>query len=123
MRRGRAPTRDNRPGAVLLEAIIALAILSISGIALLQLTSESYLAVSVAAAEEFRMRSATRLLDAASLWSRTELDQRLGARVQGEMLMSIARTTATLYHVRLFDRNGGALLLSTTLYRPVRPDA
>lgn len=123
MRCGRARTCDNRPGAVLLEAIIALAILAISGIAVLQLTSESYLAVSVAAAEEFRMRNATRLLAAASLWSRTELDQRLGVRVQGGMLMSIERLSATLYHVRLSDRTGEALLLSTTLYRPVPQDA
>ena len=112
-----------RTGAVLLEAIVALAVFSIASVALLRVAAESYRAIELSAAEERRLRDAGRLMDAASLWSRTELDQRLGERTQGAMLMRISRPAPQLYRVELMESEGDALLLATTLYRANRPNA
>lgn len=112
-----------RTGAALLEAIVALAIFSIAGIALLRVASEASHAIELSATAELRLRDAGRLMDAASLWSRTELDQRLGERTQGAMLMRISRPTPQLYRVELMESESDALLLATTLYRANRPDA
>ncbi len=119
LRRG----RSHRTGAALLEAIIALAILSIAGIALLRVALEASHAIALSAAAEIRLRDAGRLMDAASLWSRTEFDQRLGVRTQGAMRMRISRPTTQLYHVELMESEGEAVLLATTFYRASGPDA
>jgi type II secretory pathway pseudopilin PulG len=115
--------RRRRTGAALLEAIVALAILSIAGVSLLRVAVEASHAIELSAAAEIRLREAGRLMDAASLWSRTELDQRLGERAQGAMRMRISRPTAQLYRVELMEGEGDALVLTTTLYRASRSDA
>ena len=72
---------------------------------------------------EEQVRVARRLLDATTLWSRGELDQRLGERPQGPMMMRIDRLSSTLYLVSLRDTTTGAELLRTALYRSEAPDA
>jgi len=117
------PRSEPRQGAALLEAIIALAVLSISAIAVLRIASESYHALVLSIEAEVRLERAHALMDAATLWSRVELDQRLGERMQGDMRMRIHRDSPSLYSVALESADDGALLLETTLYRPSRPDA
>jgi hypothetical protein len=48
-------------------------------------------------------------MDAVTLWSRVELDQRLGERRQGSWWLRIDRATETLYVVTLAD----------SLHRPI----
>jgi Tfp pilus assembly protein PilV len=119
----RSSSRASRRGAALLEAIIALAVLSISAIAVVRIASESYHALELSIELETRMERAHALLDAATLWSRSEIDQRLGDRLQGEMRMSIQRVAPALYHVTLVSAVDGTPLLETTFFRPELVDA
>ena len=112
-----------RRGAALLEAIVALTILAIAGIALLRSAAESYHVIQLSAVTERRMLDASRLMDAASLWSRAEMDQRLGERTQGDMRMRITRPLPELYQVELSDADDGRLLLATSLRRERTADA
>lgn len=112
-----------RRGAALLEAIVALALLSIAGLALMGIAVEATRAIESIAESERRLRDAGRLLDAVSLWSRVELDQRLGERPQGEMRLRISRVDAELYSVQLFAAGETEPLLVTTLLREVHLDA
>lgn len=112
-----------RSGAALLEAIVALTVLAIAGISLLGVASDAYRVIERSADSERRMRDANRLLDAASLWSRTELDQRLGERIQGSMRMRIVRLSAKLYRVQLLTAADDELLLATSLHRGRSADA
>lgn len=114
---------DARLGAALLEAIIALTVLAISAISLLGVAADTYRAIEHSAGSERRMRDANRLLDAASLWSRTELDQRLGERIQGSMRMRIVRLSAELYRVQLLTADDDELLLATSFHRGKDADA
>jgi type II secretory pathway pseudopilin PulG len=112
-----------REGVALLEALVALVVLGTVASALLASTGTAYRAVVVAREAETQVREAQRLLDATTLWSRGELDQRLGERAQGPMTMRIDRLTRTLYLVSLRDTATGAELLRTALYREEVPDA
>lgn len=107
---------SHRSGFALLEAIIAITILSLSGVLLVTTAAEAHRAVVSAAVADAELLAASRLLDAVSLWSRTELDQRLGERPQGEMRMEIIRLTGVTYQVRLRSADE-RLLLATVLYR------
>jgi type II secretory pathway pseudopilin PulG len=108
---------DSR-GAVLLEVIIGLAVLGTVGGAAAWLASESIRAVTHAHAEEQRVRTAARLLTAASLWPREDLDRHLGTRAQGPWRMHVNRIMPTLYEVSLADSATGRLLLRTAVFRP-----
>jgi type II secretory pathway pseudopilin PulG len=110
--------RDKRRGAVLLEAMIALAILSSAGIAVVGLTAESARAVERVRAAEKEMRAANALFSAVALWTREDLDRHLGGRHQGHWIMRVDRPGPTLYVVTLNDSTNRALILRTSLYRP-----
>lgn len=107
----------------LLEALVALTILGISGIGLLEWAAEVRHAAAQARASELEMQRAARLLEAASLWPVTEIDQRQGTRAQGPFRMRIIRTSEALYHVTVGDSLSGRVLLETTIYRPASATA
>jgi type II secretory pathway pseudopilin PulG len=108
---------DNRRGAVLLEVLVALTVLATVGSAAAWTASESIRAVTHAQEAERRVRVATQLLTAVSLWPREDLDRHLGWRTQGPMRMRIDRPRPTLYDVTLIDGTTGRELLHTSLYR------
>jgi type II secretory pathway pseudopilin PulG len=108
----------NRRGAVLLEALVALAVLASVGVAAAWSASESLRAVARAHAREADVRLATRLLTAVTLWSREDLDRHLGTRQQGPLSMRVDRPTAALYEISLMDSTKRTVLLRTTLFRP-----
>lgn len=110
-------------GAVLLEVIAALTILSIAGIATFGMAAESIRAVRLAREAELEIEAASAFLDAVSLWPREELDLRLGSRPQGPWLLRIDRPAPTLYTVELVDTASERTLLSTALFRRVSPRA
>jgi|ERR1041385_1364296 type II secretory pathway pseudopilin PulG len=112
---------NDRAGAVLLEALVALAVLATVGSAAAWTASESIRAVGRAHEAEARVRLASRLLTAASLWQREDLDRHLGAKTQGPLRMRIDRPRTTLYEVSLMDGVTGRVLLRTSLLRP-EPD-
>jgi type II secretory pathway pseudopilin PulG len=108
---------DNRRGAVLLETLVALAVLAIVGSAAAWTASESIRAVGRVYQAETRVRLAVRLLTAVSLWPREDLDRHLGSRAEGPLRMRVDRPQPTLYEVSVMDGATGSLLLRTSLYR------
>jgi len=110
-------------GAVLLEVIVALALLATAGLAAVSMAAEAAGAVSRAATAEVEMRQATRLMDAVSLWPRADLDRRLGDRRQGPFILRIGRPSGELYTAALADSATGRVLLATSLFRQDTADA
>ena len=114
MRRSRL--RDAR-GAVLLEVVIALALLATVGSGAAWLASESIRTVSRVHEEEHRIRSAARLLTAVSLWPRDDLDRHLGTTRQGPWRLRVARSEPILYTITLLDSLAANVVLRTAVLR------
>ena len=110
-----------RRGAVLLEAIVALVILSVAGTAAVTLVSQSADAVRRARIADVETREASAFFHAVALWTREDLDRRLGERPQGEWKLLVQRPAPTLYEVVLTDSAVTREILRTTLFRP-EPD-
>lgn len=116
-----------RKGAVLLEAIVAVVILAVAGTAAVTLVSQSADAVRRARGADAEARQASAFLHAVSLWTREDLDRRLGDRPQGGWRLQVQRPTPTLYEVALVDSARTHVILRTSLFRaepprPERPD-
>ncbi len=109
----------NESGAGLLEVVAALAILSIAGVTAVIAVAESVTAVRSAREADVEMRSATAFMEAVALWTRDDLDRRLGDRPQGPWRMTVGRPLPTLYTVALADSATGRILLRTSLFRPL----
>jgi hypothetical protein len=105
-------------GAALLEAVVAMTILSAVGVGALGLATESIGAVSAAVAADDEWLRADRLMRSVSLWPAEELNRRLGTRPQGDWWMTIQRPEPGIYEVRLSHQKDGPEFISTTLYRP-----
>jgi prepilin-type N-terminal cleavage/methylation domain-containing protein len=101
----------------LVEVVVAVAILGVGGVAYLGLVSTSLHRVEEARRREHEVSSAGDFLAAVSLWSREDLDRRLGDRRQGPWRLVIDRESPRLYAVWIRDTLTNATLLETTLYR------
>lgn len=110
--------RLDRRGAVLLEAMVAITILAVAGTAAVTMVAESAAVVRRARDADAQARRADAFLHAVALWTRDDLDRRLGDRPQGPWRLEIQRPTPTLYEVVLTDSTGGDVLLRTALFRP-----
>ena|SRR5690349_4420151 len=88
-------------GAVLLEVLVALVILSIAGLSLVTLVDAGLVGEREAAIREREIQTEERLLAALTLLKRTELDQRLGRHPLGEFVVDIERPERTLYRIAL----------------------
>ncbi len=88
-------------GIVLLEALIALAILSGAGLALLSLVTSGLRAEQDARERERILEVEERVLTALTLLKRGELDLRLGRHPIGELIADIQRPEPTLYRIAL----------------------
>ncbi len=105
---------------MLLETVLALAILAIAGTSTAWLATDTLQSLSRAREQEAHVESAGRLLEAVSVWPRTDLDRRLGITVQGPFRMDIQRETVSLYHITILDSLASRVVLSTSLHRPER---
>lgn len=103
---------------MLLEAIVALAILSSAGVVMVSFAAENARAVAQARSAESDLRAANAFFNAVSLWSRDDLDRHLGDRHQGHWIMRVDRQRPTLYVITLSDSTRRAPFLRTSLYRP-----
>lgn len=108
-----------RDGAVLLEVLIALAVLgsAIGGTA--WLAAEAMRSVNHTYAAEAAVRDAHRLLSHVALWPRRDLDLRLGQTRQGQWWLRVDRVHPMLYDVTITDVETGAAILRTTIFRAV----
>jgi type II secretory pathway pseudopilin PulG len=107
-----------RSGVALLEAIVALVIFAMAGVAALSMAAEVSRAVRDARVAEEELRGASAFLEAVALWPRADLDRRLGDRRQGPWLMRVDRPAPELYVITLSDSLGAATILRTSLFRP-----
>ena len=111
-------TFNNRTAVVLLEALIALALLGTAALALLSLSASDTRAVTRLIERSKEMNAASRFLDAVALWPREELDRRFGTRAQGAYLLRILRPSHNIYTLELLDKNSERPVLSTAVFRP-----
>ncbi|HEX2781019.1 MAG TPA: hypothetical protein VHM30_16085 [Gemmatimonadaceae bacterium] len=110
--------RSGRRGAILLEAIVALAILVFAGAAVVAALAQSFHAVEAALRADREMEEASGYLDVVALWPRADLDRHLGDREQGPWRMRVERPLSTVYEVTLSDSTGMRQLLRTRLFLP-----
>lgn len=110
-----------RPGAVLLEAIVALTILGSASVALLALARQLSLSVEHAETSERQLREADRLMQAVVLWSRNEYMTRLGTHSQGPWLLEVQRRDSLVFTLALSIPGQSAPTLRTMVHR--RPEA
>ena len=110
-------------GAVLLEVVVALAILAVAAIAAVAMAAEGGGAVARARAAEDRMRQASHLMEAITLWPREDLDRRLGRRAQGPFVLTLQRPAPEVYTAALADSATGRVLLATSIFRRDTADA
>jgi len=111
--------RNPRAGFALLEALVALTIVTTVGVSVVVLGQQALRAEREGAAEEQSYADADRLMTGLSLLRRSEFDQRLGTHEVGDLAVTIQRPEPALYRVRLArvaapDRE----LLVTVVYRP-----
>ncbi len=110
--------KSTRRGAALLEAIVAMTILTSAALSLVALTAQGSRTVLHAREAEAELRRASAFMDVVTLWTRADLDRRLGTREQGPWRLRIDRPTQTLYELTLLDSTVTRELLTTSVYRP-----
>ena len=71
-------------GAALIETLVAVAISAVVTVAVTGLASQSLAVAAASARADAVTREADALFRAASLWTRDDLDRRLGDRAQGD---------------------------------------
>ena len=106
-----------RRGMVLLEAIIALTIISVGGVTAVSLAVSSLEAIDRANRADESSLHASHFLEVVSLWTRADLDRHLGDRAEAAWRLQIARPFPTLYVVSLRDSATDRTLFTTSLYR------
>ena len=111
-------------GVALLEVLVALAILSGAGLALLDLVTAGLRAERDARERERVLVVEQRVLTALTLLKRGELDQRLGRHPIGELVADIERPERTLYRIAVMQASSPQLKdLVTVVYRRVPRNA
>jgi len=110
--------RPRERGVALLEALVALAILAMAGLAMVALVDAGLRGERDARERERTLAAEERVLAAATLLKRTELDQRLGRRTVGEFLVDVQRPERTLYRIAVLQaRSPQVEDLVTVVYR------
>jgi type II secretory pathway pseudopilin PulG len=105
-------------GIALLEVLVALAIVSGAGLALLDLVTGGLRAERDARERERVLAVEERVLTALTLLKRDELDRRLGRHLIGELVVDIERPERTLYRIALSQEQSPQLEdLVTVVYR------
>jgi len=110
------PRRDR--GAVLLEVLIALTIVTVAGLSLVELLGAGLRAERDAGQRERTLAAEERVLAAMTLLTRADLDRRLGRHEVGEFLVDVQRPERTLYRIALAQgRSAHVEDLVTVVYR------
>ena len=110
--------RDRR-GVVLLEVLIALAILALAGLSLASVVREQSQAIAELADRREILLRADQAMARLALRGRPGLDLRLGRRLEGRFLVDVERPRRDLYRLALADSAAPAAdLLVTVVYRP-----
>lgn len=103
-------------GSALLEVLCALVILSVAGLAAVQGVRTAIATIVAAGNAEREAEAAGRVLGALTLFTRNDLDQRLGRRTVGEFLVSIQRAEQSLYRIGVAPARTPARELLVTMF-------
>jgi hypothetical protein len=102
----------------LLEVLVAILILTVSGLSFVDLVGAGTRAVATARARERELADEERLLAAYTLLTRGDLDRRIGRREVGPYLADVQRPERTLYRIALLRRTTPEVEdLVTVVYR------
>ena len=117
-------TRRGDHGVALVEVLVALLILSLAGLAAVGLVTEALRSEHEAAARERALSSAERVLAAATLLTKSELDKRIGRSIVGDLLIDVQRPEQTLYRIAVLRPESSQVEeLVTVVYRPAASSA
>lgn len=106
-----------RSGIVLLEVLVALAIMTVAIAAGVPLLRTATAASESVVSHEMRLRQADQLLSAIALWPREDLDRHLGDRRQGEWTVRVQHPTPTIYVATVLDAGVAREWMRTMVYR------
>ena len=105
-----------RTGAVLLEVIVGMTILTIVASAWIALLGQTMQSVHALRMSEEQLRVASAELRRIVLWPRVELDARTGSSRISGFKITVSQPAPLVYAVALHDTATGALVLTTTVY-------
>jgi type II secretory pathway pseudopilin PulG len=117
MRPVRTNGRWNRGGVILLESLVALALMAAATATAMALASADQDEAQRIIARSQEISRASAFLDVVTLWPREDFDRRLGTHPQGPYSLSISRPLETMYVIELRDRVHANLLLETAVFR------
>lgn len=114
-----------RRGSVLIEVMIALILLAMSGSALITLLGQTAHSMRRTLESERLARGASEQLGSLMIATRGELLSGVGRTVVRGWTIQISAASTSLFEVSIAASDSGAPLLRTTLYRPdsLRSDA
>ena len=105
-------------GAVLLEVLVALTIVTVTGLSVVSLLGSGVRAEQDARERERVLAAEERVLAAMTLLRREELDQRIGRHAIGEFVVDVQRPERTLYRIAIGQgRSAHVEDLVTVVYR------
>lgn len=111
--------RPDERGAALLEAIMALAIVTSAGAALAVLVDAAGHALQSALEAERTLERAGRRLAGVAVLDRRELHRRIGSHGDGEFVVSVSRPDPALFRIAVASVEAPAReLLVTVVHRP-----
>ena len=105
-----------RPGTALLEALVAVTILSISGIGMVTHVAQTIASVRSMNERDRQARAAAEELQRVLLWTQSELGARAGRTRTTCCDMDVRQLSPTLYRVALADTATGSFILETSVY-------
>jgi hypothetical protein len=116
--------RSGESGIALLEAIVALTILGTAGLGMVAVVDAGLRGERDARQRERTLAAEQRVLAAATLLKRGELDQRLGRHTVGDLIVDLQRPERTLYRIAVLQARSPAVEdLVTVVYRREDRDA
>lgn len=114
---------SRRIGSALLDVVVALTLLGLSGVGLIALAGQTARTMRSIAFTERETRLAARELDRFVLYDRAQLIAMTGRRELRDWSVDVEQVDAYLFDVALARNDTSPPLLRTTFYRPDTVDA
>ena len=114
---------EARTGTALLDVVVALTLLGLSGVALIAVVGQTARTMRSVAFTERETRLAARELDRFVLYDRAQLIAMTGRRAVRDWSLDVEQVDTDLFDVAIARTDTSPPLLRTTLYRPDTIDA
>jgi Tfp pilus assembly protein PilV len=108
---------------MLIEVLVGLVLLAVSGTALITLLGQTFEAMRSTQASERLARAASEQLGGLATLTRADLLAAAGRRSVNGWALTVTADSPNLFDVSIAESDSGALLLRTTVYRPDTSDA